>query len=80
MVPLSEPERRILIAAKLHQKQHRVGPPWRWLRQQSGLSRSKFQRTMLRLRQAGYLTFSREPGTTFCTPKGVRAALRTSGP
>lgn len=77
---LDENDRRIILSLKLYQKRNRCSPAWFWIRKQTDLSHSEFQRRMHRLRWAKYIAFSPKPRSTWARPAGVKAALeqRTS--
>lgn len=73
--PLTEADRRVIIAAKLYQREHRVGIPWRVLMQQTGLTEAQLQNTIHKLWLCKYMLSSPKPGSTIATERGVAAAL-----
>jgi hypothetical protein len=74
--PLTETERKLLVAAKLFQKKHRHGATWKWLRDQCGLPGPEMKKTMLDLRRRRLVVFKKGvKHSTFVTKKGVELAL-----
>ena len=76
MRALTDDERRIILLVKLYQKENRHGPPWSWIREQSGLSRAETTHYLRRLRKTRAIIFKHGVmHSTIATNKGVEAAL-----
>ena len=80
MKPLGNTQRKILIAAALHHREHGQAPLWRELREPLQLGRGEFLQRMLALRKQGHVTFTAEPRSLRVTPQGLAAALNGKRP